>query len=157
MKPSWWLAAEAMVPAAAIAVVQAIALSAVLQVLLDLRAGQVVALLGLLSLAGVAFVALNQALVAWFGGVGRFISVAIVVLSAAAAITSAVPSALNSLLPFLPPTPALEGARAIASDGTGPAADTGLLLAWLGLGAAAVVIAVARRRMLPATALAHAV
>jgi len=157
MKPSWWLAAEAMAPAAAIAVVQAIALSAVLQVLLDLRAGQVVALLGLLSLAGVAFVALNQALVAWFGGVGRFISVAIVVLSAATAITSAVPSALNSLLPFLPPTPALEGARAIASDGTGLAADTGLLLAWLGLGAAAVVIAVARRRMLPATALAHAV
>ncbi len=156
MKPSWWLAAEAMAPAAAIAVVQAIALSAVLQVLLDLRAGQVVALLGLLSLAGVAFVALNQALVAWFGGIGRFISVAIVVLSAAAAITSAVPTALTSLVPFLPLTPALEGARAIASDGTGLPGATALLFAWLALGAAAAVVAVARRRMLPATALAHA-
>ena len=156
MKPSWWLAGEAMAPAAAIAVVQAIALSVVLQVLLDLRAGQVVALLGLLSLAGVAFVALNQALVAWFGGIGRFISVAIVVLSAAAAITSAVPSALTSLVPLLPLTPALEGARAIASDGTGLPGATAVLFAWFALGAAAAVVAVARRRMLPAAALAHA-
>jgi putative membrane protein len=96
-------------------------------------------------------------LVAWFSGIGRFISVTIVVLSAAASITSAVPPALSSLLPFLPLTPALEGARAIVSDGTGLPAATGLLLAWLVLGAAATVVAVARRRMLPATALAHAV
>jgi putative membrane protein len=156
MKPSWWLAAEAMAPAATIAVVQAIALSAVLHVLLDLRAGQVVALLGLLSLAGVAFVALNQSLVAWFRGIGRFISVAIVVLSAAAAITSAVPPVLTSLVPFLPLTPALEGARAIASDGTGLPGATGVLFAWFALGVAAAVVAVARRRMLPPAALAHA-
>jgi putative membrane protein len=156
MDSSWRLAAGAMAPGAAIAVVQAIALSAVLQILLNLRAGQVVALLGLLSLAGVAFVVLNQALVAWFGGIGRFISVAVVVLSSAAAITLAVPEALSSLVPFLPLTPALDGARAIVSDGTGIPGATGLLLAWMVLGAMATLVAVARRRMLPATALAPA-
>ena len=77
MKASWRLAAEALLPAAGIAAVQAVALTAVLQVLLELNVGQVARLLPFLLLAGVAVAAVNQALVAWLGGVGRFVSVAL--------------------------------------------------------------------------------
>ncbi|HEX8488030.1 MAG TPA: hypothetical protein VF642_05755, partial [Propionibacteriaceae bacterium] len=98
-------------------------------------------------LSGLAFVAVNHALVAWFGGVGRFVSVVLVVLAAAGAITGAVPELFDSLRPFLPLSPALEGFRAIASGGTGAKAAVGLLLAWLLVGVAASVLAVARRRV----------
>ena len=70
-----------------------------LQILLDLTpepgAGQ---LLPFTLLAGLAFVAVNHALVAWFGGIGRFVSVAAVVLSTGAAITDAIPSSLQQVI-----------------------------------------------------------
>ena len=147
MKPSWRLAGEALLPAAGVAVIQAIALTISLQVLLDLTIGQVAALLPFLGLAGLAFVGINHALVAWLGGIGRFLSVTAVVLSAATAITDALPPFLGQVVPFLPLTPALEGARAIASAGPGAGGSAGLLLAWLVAGTAAGVLAVARHRM----------
>jgi putative membrane protein len=147
MKPSWRLAGEALLPAAGVAVIQAIALTTTLQILLELSVGQVATLLPFLVLAGLAFVAINHALVAWLGGVGRFISVTAVVLSAATAITEAIPPLLAQVVPFLPLTPALEGARAIASGGPGAGGSAGLLLAWLVVGVAAGVLAVARHRM----------
>jgi putative membrane protein len=147
MKPSWRLAGEALLPAAGVAVIQAVALTITLQILLDLSAGQVAALLPFLLLAGLAFVGINHALVGWLGGVGRFVSVAVLVLSAATAITNAVPPFLSQVVPFLPLTPALEGARAIASGGPGGAGSAGLLVAWLAAGTAAGVLAVARHRM----------
>ncbi len=147
MKPSWRLTAEALLPAAGIAVVQGVALTVVLQNLLDLTLSQVGQLLPFTLLAGLAFVAVNHALVAWLGGIGRFVSVAAVVLSTGAAITDAIPSSLQQVIGFLPMTPALEGARAIASGGSGVGGSTGLLLAWLVAGLAAGVLAVARQRM----------
>ncbi len=153
-KPSWRLAGEAVLPAAGIGVVQAVALTISLQMLLDLTLRQTFEMLPLLVLASLAFVAINHALVAWLGGVGRFISVAAVVLVAAAAITDAVPEALSAIVPFLPLTPALEGARAIASGGTGALGAGGLLFIWLVAGASAAVLAVSRRRLAPAPAAA---
>lgn len=147
MKPSWRLAGEAVLPAAGVAVIQAIAMTITLQILLDLDGGQVARLLPFLLLAGLAFVGVNHALVAWLGGIGRFISVGVVVLSAATAITHAIPPFLSAVVPFLPLTPAMEGARAIASGGPGAGGSAGLLLAWLLIGVAAGVLAVARHRM----------
>lgn len=147
MKPSWRLAGDALLPAAGVAVIQSIALTVTLQILLDLSAGQVAGLLPFLTLAGLAFVGLNHALVAWLGGFGRFLSVAAVVLAAATAVTHAIPPFLAQVVPFLPLTPALEGARAIASGGSGAGGSTGLLLAWLTVGVAAGVLAIARHRM----------
>lgn len=147
MKPSWRLAAEALLPAAGVAVIQGLALTVVLQNLLDLTFSQVGQLLPFTLLAGMAFVAVNHALVAWLGGVGRFVSVAAVVLSTGAAITDAIPGSLQQVIGFLPMTPALEGARAIASGGSGVGGSTGLLVAWLVAGLAAGVLAVARHRM----------
>jgi putative membrane protein len=155
-KPSWRLAAESVLPAAGIGVVQAVALTISLQMLLDLTMRQTFEMLPLLVLTALAFVAINHALVAWLGGVGRFISVAVVVLVAAAAITDAVPAGLSAIVPFLPLTPALEGARAIASGGTGALGAGGLLFIWLVAGVAAGVLAVSRRRLAPAPVAAWA-
>jgi putative membrane protein len=156
MKSSWRLALEGLLPGLVTSAVQALALTVVLQILLNLSAGQTIKTLGFALLAGIAFVAVNHALVAWFGGVGRFASVVLVVLAAAGAITSAVPGLFDDLRPFLPLTPALQGLRAIASDGTGTGGSVGLLLAWLVVGAVASVLAVARRRVVSPLAVATA-
>lgn len=147
MKPSWRLALGSLLPGAAIAVVQALVLTVVLQSLLHLDGAQLVRLVGFALLTAVSFVAVNHALVAWFGGAGRFVSVLLVVLAAAGSITSAVPKVFDTVAPALPLTPALAGFRAIVTGGTGVGASVGLLLAWLVLGLAAGILAVARRRM----------
>ena len=148
MKPSWRLAFDGVLPAAVVGVVQAGVLTAVLGALLHLDASEIAALGGLATLTAVTFAVLNHALVAWFGGVGRFISVLVIVIAAAGAITSALPGAFGVIAPFLPTTPALDGLRAIVSDGSGAGNAAALLTGWLIIGAAASVLAVARRRMI---------
>ncbi len=148
MKPSWRLALEGVLPAVAVTGVQALALSGVLGALLDLDGRAFGALTVFALLTGVTFAVINHALVAWFGGVGRFISVAVLVLAAAGTITSALPAAFDTITPFLPTTPALEGLRAIVSDGPGAGHHAALLVAWLLIAGIASVLAVARRRVL---------
>ena len=148
MKPSWRLAFDGVLPAAVVGVVQAGVLTAVLGALLHLDASEIAALGGLAALTAVTFAVLNHALVAWFGGVGRFISVLVIVIAAAGAITSALPGAFGVIAPFLPTTPALDGLRAIVSGGSGAGNAAALLAGWLIIGAAASVLAVARRRMI---------
>lgn len=147
MKSSPRLALESLLPGAVIGAVQAVVLTVMLQALLRVDAGQLVKLGGFALLTALAFVAVNQALVAWFGGVGRFISVILVVLAAAASITSALPELFDTLLPLLPLTPALEGFRSITTDAGGSGGSVGLLVAWLIVGVAASILAVARRRV----------
>lgn len=146
-KSSGRLVWEALLPGVLAALVQAGALTLVLHALLDLSARHTGELLGLAALTGLAFVAVNHALVAWFGGVGRFVSVVMVVLAAAGALTSAVPALFDAVEPFLPLTPALTGLRAVITGGPGTSGAVGLLLAWLVVGVAAGVLAVARRRV----------
>lgn len=156
MRSSWRLTFENLAPAAVVAALQAVILTVLLTSLLDLGAGATARMLGLTLLAGLVFAALNQALVGWFGGVGRFVSVVLVVLTAAAAITSAVPEIFDSVTPLLPLTPALEGMRAVAAgSGTGGGAAA-LLVAWLVVGLAAGVLATARKRTVQTPALVPA-
>jgi putative membrane protein len=153
MRSSVRLTLASLLPAALAAVVQAVILTVLLATLLDLGAGATTRMLGLTLLAGLVFAALNQALVAWFGGVGRFVSVVLVVLTAAAAITSAVPEVFDAVTPLLPLTPALEGMRAVAAGSGNGGGAAALLLAWLVVGLAAAVLATARRRVVQAAAL----
>ena len=153
MRSSVRLTVESLLPAAVVAAVQAVILTVLLASLLDLGGVASARVLGLALLAGLVFAALNQALVAWFGGVGRFVSVVLVVLTAAAAITSAVPEVFDSITPLLPLTPALEGLRAVAAGAGTGGGSAALLLAWLVVGLAAAVLATARRRMVHAPAL----
>ncbi len=149
-KPSWRLAFEALAPAAVIGAVQAVVLSVVLQRLLDLSAGQTAALVPFLILAAVTFAAVNQALVAALGGLGRFLSVLAAVVVTAGALTAAAPSLFATVAPYLPLTPALQGVRALVSDGGGVGPAVGVLMGWLLLGLSVSVLSVARQRMLPA-------
>ncbi|MFL6064071.1 MAG: YhgE/Pip family protein [Friedmanniella sp.] len=152
MKPSWRLSLEGLLPGALIGVVQAVALTVVLQLLLELPAGRGARLGAFALLTAVTFAAVNHALVAWFGGAGRFASVVLVVVGAAGALTSAVPASFDVLRPFLPLTPALDGFRAIAGGGSGTGAAVTQLTAWLLVGLVAGVLAVSRRRVVPAPA-----
>ncbi len=151
-KSSVRLALEGLAPGAAIVAVQSLVLSVLLWQLLDLSAGQVAKTIGFGLFAAITFAAVNHALVAWFGGVGRFISVAMIGLAAAAALTSALPGFFDVVRPFLPLTPALDGLRAIVTGGSGTGHAVGILLAWLVVAGAASVVAVIRARMLPAGA-----
>lgn len=144
--PSWQLAAKAMAPGAAIAAVQAVVLTLIGQSVLSLSAGTVASLLALLLLAGFAFVGVNHALVAWFGGIGRLISVVMVVITAASSIVSAVPGFFDVLKPFSPLTPALQAARGIVTDGPGVGGAVAVLLVWLTLAIVASVASVLRSR-----------
>ena len=151
MKPSWRLAFEALGPAAAIGTVQAVVLSVVLQQLLDLSAGQLASLVPFTVLAAVTFAAVNQALVAGLGGLGRFLAVLAAVVVTAGALTAAAPALFGAVAPYLPLTPALQGVRALVSDGGGVGPAVAVLVGWLLLGVSVSVLSVARHRMLPAT------
>ncbi len=148
MKPSWRLALEGVLPAVVVGVVQAVVLTAVLGALLHLDGSEIAGLGVFAGLTAVTFAVINHALVAWFGGVGRFISVLVIVIAAAGAITSALPEAFGVIAPFLPTTPALDGFRAIVSGSSGAGNAAALLVGWLIIGGAASVLAVARRRMI---------
>ncbi|MGI8458767.1 MAG: YhgE/Pip family protein [Propionibacteriaceae bacterium] len=144
--PSWAIALRRLLPAAVIGVVQALALGGLVSALLDLSAVRTAGVLGLAAMTSVTFVAINYALVGLFGGVGRFLSVLVIVVSAAGALLSAVPAFFTTVRPVLPLTPALDGIKAVAGDGAGAGLAFAGLLAWLVLALLASVLAVVRHR-----------
>ena len=110
------------------------------------------ALLGFGVFAAVTFAVVNHALVAWLGGVGRFISLAVVVAAAAGSLTNALPDLFGALRPYLPTTPALDGVRMIVTNGPSAGSQVAVLLAWLAVAAIASILAIARLRVAPALA-----
>jgi putative membrane protein len=142
------LVVRSMAPGIVVALVQAGAVTALGQSVLHLPADTVAAALGVLVLAGVAFVAVNHALVAWLGGPGRVLSVALVVASAAGALTTATPQFFATARPFLPMTPAVDALRAVVTDGAGEGAAITAVVGWAVVG----LLAGARRRTTTAEA-----
>ncbi len=145
-RPSALLALRNLAPAAAIGAVQGLLVAGVVQLAAsyDWGAWSVFALLAVT--AGVAFAAVNQALVAVFGGAGRWISALVGVLAVATGVVSTVPGALSSVAALLPTAPAYNALLAALTPATGVAAGIVGLLVWTGLALTATVIAVARRR-----------
>lgn len=150
---SFAIMARGLVPGVAVALVQALVLAVLAQVVLDLHFFDFSALLVLAAFAGIAFAALNFALVAWFGGFGRLVSVALLVAAVAGNIVAAVPEAFDAIKPALPLTPAFNGLTAIITGGPGLGAAYGGLFLWLVVGLVAGVVAVARGRVASATQL----
>lgn len=149
-KPSWAIMARGLLPGLLVAVVQAVILTFVGQIVLELHLFDLTALLVLAMFAGIVFMVVNYALVAWFGGVGRFVSVALVVLAVAGRALGATPDFFQAVAPFLPLTPAFDGVTAIATGAPGLGAAWAGLFGWFVIGAAAAIIAVARKRTLTA-------
>lgn len=147
-RPSWQLAAATLLPSAGIAAAQAVLLGILGANVMNLGLGRGFGLVAFLVLAALAFMAVNQALVAWLGGVGRTISVVLATVTAAVGLVSAVPGMFGTIHGISPLAPALDGVRAIVahtSVGVGPIGT--LLALWL-LGAVACLLAVVRRRQL---------
>lgn len=145
-RSSAYLVTEALLPGVIVVSVQALVVTVIGQFALQLPFGKLVGLLGLMLVAGLAFVAVNHALVAWFGGAGRLVALGLTVLSLASAITAAEPALFGVLRVFSPLTPALDATRALLTESTGVATNLFLMIAWLIAGVAASVIAIVRNR-----------
>lgn len=149
------LALGAFAPGALVGAVQGLALSAVLGFALDLSAGGWAAFTVLAVLAGVAFAAVNQGLVAVFGGVGRFIAVLVAVVGLAGAVVSTVPALVVDLFTASPLSAALHGLQGVVTGESGAGTAAAALVVWTVVGVAAATAAVGRRRVVPAGQLAR--
>ncbi|MYM20867.1 ABC transporter permease [Brevibacterium sp. 5221] len=137
---------KGLIPGIVISLMQAVILTGLSQLILTLDAGDLVKVFGLSAFAGIVFTVINYALVAWFGGVGRFVSVILVVAAVTAKVLTAVPGWLSGLAAFMPLTPAMDGITGIATGTGGAGAAFGTLLLWLLVAGGAAVAAVARKR-----------
>ncbi|MFC7341138.1 ABC transporter permease [Saccharopolyspora griseoalba] len=149
-KSTWRLVLSSLAPGAAVATVAAIAVSAALAPFLGLGFGSWAAFAGVTLLAALAFVAVNQALVAVLGSIGRVVSIAVLVLAAATGVISTVPGVLETVGALLPTRGAVQALSAIVTGGTGAAGGIAQLLGWLVAGVLVFALAVDRARTVPA-------
>ncbi|PRB10819.1 YhgE/Pip domain-containing protein [Microbacterium sp. MYb62] len=140
------LTLRAFAPAALIGAGQGLLVSLIVQIVASYDAATWWAFAGTAVLAGVAFAAVNQALVALFGGVGRWISALVGVLAVATGLISTVPDWLAGIGAALPTAPAFAGL--IAGSGSAVAA----LVVWGVLSLVATTLAVTLRRTTSAKA-----
>ncbi|MCC6495596.1 MAG: YhgE/Pip family protein [Propionibacteriaceae bacterium] len=151
-EPTALLIARSLLPGVVVVGAQALVVAGLGQFGLDLTAQKWFAVAGVLLVAGITFVVINHALVAWLGGIGRVVSVLLAVLTAAAALIGTAPGVFAALRPFSPLTPALDAVRAIVTESAGATTSTLTLVGWLLLALLASSIAVARRRTTTLTA-----
>ena len=145
--PSAVLALRGLAPAAALGAVQGLLVAGVVQLAASYDWGQWSLFAALCVIAGVAFAAVNQALVAVFGGAGRWLAALVGVLAVATGVVSTVPGVLADTAALLPTAPAYNGMVAALTDaGSFGAAIAGLLI-WSGVAVIASTLAVARRRV----------
>jgi putative membrane protein len=143
------LALGSFAPAALIGLVQGVVITAAMAFAVDLSVGGWVAFTALAVLAGVAFAAVNQGLVALLGGVGRFVSVVVAVVGLAAAVISTVPAVFDAVVAATPLATALDGLQAVVNDSGGVGGAVVGLVLWMLAGLALTTVAVARRRVVP--------
>ncbi len=148
------LALTSFVPGALVGVVQGLVLTAAMAKALDLTPGGWTAFAVIAALAGVAFAAVNQGLVAAFRGAGRFVAVVVAVVGLATAVVSTVPQLLDAVAGVLPVAPARAALQGVVT-GDGVAGPVVLLVVWALVGIGLTTAAVARRRVVPAGRLAR--
>jgi putative membrane protein len=155
-EPSALLALRGFAPAAALGAAQGLLVAAVVQLAAGYDWGQWWVFAGVSVVAGIAFAAVNQALVAVFGGAGRWISALIGVLAVATGVVSTVPGVLSGVAALMPTSPAYNGMLAALTETGGVGAAIAGLAIWSLLAFLATVLAVARRRTTSAAAVLHA-
>jgi len=152
-EPSALLALRAFAPGAALGAAQGLLVAGVVQLAASYDWGQWWVFAGVSVAAGIAFAAVNQGLVAVFGGAGRWVSALIGVLAVATGVVSTVPGALSGIAALMPTSPAYTGMVAALTDSTGVGAAVTGLVVWALLAFGATILAVARRRTTSARAL----
>ena len=151
-RPSALLALRSLAPAAAIGAAQGLLVAGVVQLAAEYDGGTWSLFALLCMLAGVAFAAVNQALVAVLGGAGRWVAALVGVLAVATGVVSTVPGVLASIAGLMPTTPAYQAMLGVLTDAGGVAAGAAGLVIWGVLAFVASVLAVARRRSTSAKA-----
>ncbi len=145
-EPSYLLIGKALLPGIAVVGAQAVVMAVLAWFGFELSWQKWLAASAVLVLAGITFVVINHALVAWFDGIGRLVSVLFAVLTAAAAMSGAAPGIFAALRPFSPLSPALDAVRAIVTESSGAATSTLTLVGWLLLALVASAVAIVRKR-----------
>lgn len=151
-RPSALLAARSLAPAAAIGAAQGLLVAGVIQLAAAYDTGAWLAFTGLAIVAGIAFAAVNQALVAVFGGSGRWIAALVGVLAVATGIVSTVPGVLTSIATLMPTAPVYTALLGVLTEAGGVGAAVVGMLVWTALAFIATIFAVARRRSTTARA-----
>lgn len=152
-RPSVLLALRSLAPAAAIGAGQGLLVAVVVQWAAGYEASAWWPFAALAVTAGIAFAAVNQALVAVFGGAGRWIAALVGVLAVATGIVSTVPGVLTSIASLMPTTPAYNALLAALTSAGGIGAGLTGMIVWAVLAFIATTLAVARRRAAKASSL----
>ncbi|PJJ55261.1 YhgE/Pip family protein [Compostimonas suwonensis] len=142
------IALRSYLPGLVLGLVQGVLVAGLMQFALELDVAHWLAYAGVAAFAGAAFAAVNQGLVALFGGVGRFVSMILIVVTLAASIISTVPPIFDTVLSWLPMSSALTAMQGVVDGTSGVWLGLGALVLWALLGLALSYIAVARKRIL---------
>jgi putative membrane protein len=145
-RPSALLALRSFAPAAAIGVVQGALVAVVVQIAASYDWADWSLFAALCIVAGVAFAAVNQALVALFGGAGRWIAAVVGALALATGVVSTVPPALTGIAALLPTAPAYSAMLGALTSTGGIGVGVVGMLVWSLLALVATTIVVAQRR-----------
>ncbi|MCD2498818.1 YhgE/Pip domain-containing protein [Microbacterium nymphoidis] len=152
-RPSVVLTLRALIPGALIGAVQGVLIAGVVQFVAKYDVGEWFAFAGVAALAGIAFAAVNQALVALFGGAGRWISAIVGVLFFATGVVSTTPGFLDAVAGVLPTAPAYQGLLALVTPAGGFGAALTALVIWTVLSIVVTTASIARRRFTSVRAL----
>ncbi len=147
------LTLRAFLPAALLGAAQGLLVAIVAQFAASYDWGQWWTFAAVSVVAGVAFAAVNQALVAVLGGIGRWVSALVGVLALATGIVSTVPGPLAAIAGMLPTAPAYHAMVGSLTSAGGVTAGCVGLAAWAVLSLIASTVVVARRRSTSARAL----
>ena len=147
------IALDGFVPAAVLGAVQGVLVAAIMQPALHLDAGHWFGFAGVAVGVGVAFAAVNHGLVALLGGIGRFLSMLVVVITLASGIVSTAPAFFDGALPWLPTSPAITALQGVVASSSDVWRGLGGLLLWAAFGFGLALIAIARKRVVRASQL----
>lgn len=134
------------IPAVVLGATQGALAGIVLPIALGYDFAKGAAFFGLAVLAGIAFALTVQGLSARFGGFGRFLAFALLVIAFAVGIVSTVPSLLVAIGDASPIGAAFDGFQAIAMGASGAGVAAAVLALWGGLGLVLTAWAVVRER-----------
>ncbi|WP_223690158.1 YhgE/Pip domain-containing protein [Leifsonia poae] len=147
------IALDGFVPAAVLGALQGVLVAGIMQFALSLDVGHWFGFAAISAATGVAFAAVNHGLVALFAGVGRFVSMLVVVITLASGIVSTVPGIFDTAVGFLPTSTAITALRGVVESTDGVWRGLGGLLLWAAFGFLLALIAVARKRVVRVTQL----
>jgi putative membrane protein len=151
-RPSALLMLGSFLPAAGIGALQGLLVAGIVQLAASYGWAEWSLFAALCVVAGVAFAAVNQALVAVFGGAGRWIAAVGGALALATGVVSTVPTVLTEAAAFLPTAPAYSAMLGALTSSGGIAAGVAGMLVWTVLSLVATTLMVARRRTVSARA-----